>query len=323
MSILNGLSGLASGIGGLLNNAAADATPPVAEPAQRPDAAPAPTAAKPDPYDYTDRYNTALSPDEEARYQAWGKEQAAARADGKNPAADTYDYDMRGFWKSGQSLSDNGHAGDLFKKPNHPTFSNQSQYHGVDGNEGGVWGGGQSGQPWTFTPGATNLQTHDTGDLQRYFEEVEPGNKLILPGAAATQPAASAAASAAGVPAALIPVYQAASKRTGIPVAVLIAQGRQESDFNPNEIGSAGEIGIHQIKPSTALEPGYGVTPIDPKTLKDPVVNINFAASYLRAKAGMGVDFSDPRVVDHALALYNAGGDPHYVSNVRRYMGGA
>ena len=134
-----------------------------------------------DPYDYTNKYNTPLTPAEEARFQAWGQQQAAQRG-GRNPAADVYDYDMRGFWKSGgQFDAGSGHAGDTFKKPNHPTFSTYSQYHGTDGNQGGTWGGGQDGQPWTFTPSTTNLQVHDPGDLQRYFQQVEPGNQLILP----------------------------------------------------------------------------------------------------------------------------------------------
>ena len=53
------------------------------------------------------------------------------------------------------------------------------------------------------------------------------------------------------VPKELLPLYQEASARTGIPVDVLIAQGRQESSFNPNAVGKAGEIGLGQIKPST------------------------------------------------------------------------
>lgn len=141
-----------------------------------------PAQPQADPFDFTGKYNTKLTPAQEAAFQQWGAQQAAQT--GRNPAADTYDYDMRGFWKAGNgnpSFSDNGHAGDLFKKPNHPTFSDQSQYHGVDGNQGGTWGGGQNGQPWTFTPGATNLQVHDAGDLQRYFAQVEKGNQLILP----------------------------------------------------------------------------------------------------------------------------------------------
>ena len=133
-----------------------------------------------DPYDYSARFNTQLTPDQEAAYQAWGQQEALRRG-GRNPASDVYDYDMRGFWKSGQSFADNGHAGDKYKKPNHPTFSNQSQYHGVDGHQGGTWGGGQNGQPWTFTPGATNLQIHDPRALQQYFRDREQGNQLILP----------------------------------------------------------------------------------------------------------------------------------------------
>jgi soluble lytic murein transglycosylase-like protein len=120
-------------------------------------------------------------------------------------------------------------------------------------------------------------------------------------------------------PADLLPIYQAASKRTGIPVEVLLAQAKQESDFNVNAVGSAGEIGLHQIKPSTASEPGFGMQGIDPSSLKNPVVNINFAADYLKARAGKGADFSNPSAVDVALKNFNGGGDPNYVANVRRY----
>lgn len=146
------------------------------------------------------------------------------------------------------------------------------------------------------------------------------------PGAAAATPtdkgtvAVPAGKGTIAVPAALMPIYQAAAARTGIPVAVLIAQGKQESDFNPNAVGSAGEIGIHQIKPSTAADPGYGLKGIDPRTLQDPSANINFAADYLKARAG-NPNFNDPASVDAALAAYNSGGDPNYVANVRRYMG--
>ena len=138
---------------------------------------------------------------------------------------------------------------------------------------------------------------------------------------AAEAGAANAAKGALAVPDALLPIYQAASKRTHIPIDVLIAHGKQESNFNADAVGSAGEIGIHQIKPSTAVSPGYGMKGIDPATLKDPAVNINFAADYLAARAGHP-NFNDPAAVDAALKAYNGGGDPNYVANVRRYMGG-
>lgn len=139
---------------------------------------------------------------------------------------------------------------------------------------------------------------------------------------AATPEKAAQAALASAVPPDLLPIYQAAAKRTGIPVDVLIAQGKQESGFNPDAVGSAGEIGLHQIKPSTALDPGWGLRGIDPATLKDPATNINFAADYLKAKAG-NPNFNDPAVVDAALAAYNGGGDKNYVANVRQHMGAA
>ncbi len=139
--------------------------------------------------------------------------------------------------------------------------------------------------------------------------------------ASAPTPAAAAIAATGSVPPDLLPIYESAAKRTGIPVDVLIAQGKQESGWNPNAVGSAGEIGVMQVKPSTAANPGYGLKPIDPATLKDPAVNIAFAADYLRARAGFGADLSSPAALNRALTAYNGGGDPRYVQNVRQHMG--
>lgn len=163
------------------------------------------------PPDMTTQYNTLLNEQDEAAYQAWGRQQE--QQTGRNPAADTYDYDMRGFWKSGGQFAANGHAGDTFKKPNHPTFSTFSQYNGVDGHIGGAWAGGQNGQPWTFTPSPTNLKMNDAGDLQQYFSQREVGNKLILPANAAAPtaaPAAAASATVAAAPPAPLPIQAAA-----------------------------------------------------------------------------------------------------------------
>lgn len=141
---------------------------------------------------YADQFNTQLTPQEEAAYQAWGQQEAAKRPDHRNPAQDTYDYDMRGFWKSGGQFAQNGHAGDQFKKPNHPTFSSLSQYSTPE-RMGGQWQKQQDGT-WSFAPSQTNLKYNDSGDLQQYFGTVEKGNKLILPqeppGLAPTEPVA-------------------------------------------------------------------------------------------------------------------------------------
>jgi len=122
-----------------------------------------------DPYDFSDRYNTPLSPPEEQQFQAWAAQSGHAN--------DTYDYDLRGMWKSGGSFdAARGHGTDRFKKPNHPTFSDQSQYHGVDGYQGGTWGEG------TFTPTPHNLQMMSPPAMQKYFKEREPDYRLVLPG---------------------------------------------------------------------------------------------------------------------------------------------
>lgn len=85
------------------------------------------------------------------------------------------DYDYGAFKMSGQQQSDNGHYPDTYKLPNHMTFSEESQYSGKDGNEGGHWS--QLGEDrWSFKPGATNYQNHSSDDMQDYFKAVEPGS---------------------------------------------------------------------------------------------------------------------------------------------------
>ena len=125
------------------------------------------------------------------------------------------------------------------------------------------------------------------------------------------------------VPPELLPIYQAASARTGIPADVLIAQTKQESGFNPNATGAAGEIGMAQVMPSTAKSPGFGMAPVDPKALRDPATAINFQADYLKAHLPKGADPTDPVAIAAALKGYNGGGDPNYVANVNRYLPGA
>lgn len=106
----------------------------------------------------------------------WMLQQAAqrTRVPMKTPRPDSgVDYDNQGAYLVQQQLSANGHGSDQFKKPNHPTFSDQSQYNGVAGNIGGTWGDG------TYTPSGTNLGYRSQEELQRYFNQVEPDIKLL------------------------------------------------------------------------------------------------------------------------------------------------
>lgn len=123
---------------------------------------------------FANNYNTKLAAKEEAQFQAW--------AQANNKLGDIADYDMRGAWKSGAAQADNGHFPDTFKKPNHPTFSDQSQYHGATNPNGGQFIGGN----WEDAPGGKSMYTPSAEMVRQpgyvtfmqndYFPKVEPGN---------------------------------------------------------------------------------------------------------------------------------------------------
>lgn len=91
-------------------------------------------------------YDTRLAAGEEAGFQSWKQQNA--------PSDSGMDYDLRGAFKAGVTRDPvTGHMPDTFKKPNHPTFSNESQYGRVPyaaAAKAGSWVGEQyfpAGQP--------------------------------------------------------------------------------------------------------------------------------------------------------------------------------
>jgi len=93
-------------------------------------------------------FDTALTPEEEKEFTAW-KQKYAPRDSGE-------DYDYRGAFKAGEKPGKDGHWTDKFKKPNHPTFSDQSQYAtGENKDKAGTWKGEQYIPP-TSEPKATD-----------------------------------------------------------------------------------------------------------------------------------------------------------------------
>lgn len=118
-----------------------------------------------DPLDYSDRFNTKLSPEDEAKFQEWQK---------ANPRlGNTYDYDSRGFWKAGAEQADNGHGSDQWKKPNHPTFSDQSQYSTAENGKGGSWSKDDDGHD-VFTPSKQNLSLRSADELRETLKTEDP-----------------------------------------------------------------------------------------------------------------------------------------------------
>jgi hypothetical protein len=114
-------------------------------------------------------YNTQLSPEEEAKFPDWKAKYA--------PNDTGQDYDLRGAFRADVTPDpERGHLPDTFKKPNHPTFSDQSMYHGVNGNVGGTWGNDNNKD--FFVPSTTNLENMHPDQLKDYFKRVEPDAEL-------------------------------------------------------------------------------------------------------------------------------------------------
>lgn len=79
-------------------------------------------------------YNTRLSPSEEKDFAGWKAKNA--------PNDSGVDYDLRGAYKAHLEKDiKSGHWSDRFKKPNHPTFSDQSQYAKEAPEKAGHWNG--------------------------------------------------------------------------------------------------------------------------------------------------------------------------------------
>ena len=126
-----------------------------------------------DARDFSSRYNTKLTPEQEQVFQLWAANMSNKL--GRDVLNDLYDYDMRGAFLNGLTPSGNLHWSDKFKKPNHPTFSEGSIYNNVDGYRGGVWSTNGDSTIYTATP--SNMYSQE--ELQDYFNKVEPNAKLV------------------------------------------------------------------------------------------------------------------------------------------------
>ncbi len=139
-------------------------------------------SAPADPLDFSDKFNTAIPVDKQAAFDQYADTQK--QTTGKDPRGDRYDYDVNADWLAGANKDERGHGSDQFKKPNHPTFSDQSIYSGRDGNTGGTWldatTNGQKGRGF-FQPSATNQKYRSPVELQQYFADPRNGDTNITP----------------------------------------------------------------------------------------------------------------------------------------------
>jgi len=106
----------------------------------------------------------------------------------------------------------------------------------------------------------------------------------------------------------------------GVPLALAHAVIRHESNYRPNARGRAGEVGLMQIKPSTARGLGYSGTT---KALYDPETNLRWGMKYLGEAHRLGGG-----EICGTILKYNAGHaarrmNPRssaYCASVKRHM---
>ena len=109
------------------------------------------------------QFDTQLSPELEKTYREWMQHIAHTKEKGM-AVDDNYtgtNYDYRGWFKKYGPLakSKGEHFNDEFKKPNHPSFSDGSQYSKPGTPlQGGVWQGQQYnvGESKSFVPSTLN-----------------------------------------------------------------------------------------------------------------------------------------------------------------------
>lgn len=90
-------------------------------------------------------------------------------------------------------------------------------------------------------------------------------------------------------------IFKEAAKKYGVSESLLKAVAKAESDFNPNDVSSAGAIGVMQLMPSTAKELGVK----DPYDAEQNIMGgAKLIAAHLKKYNGD---------VKLALAAYNAG----------------
>ena len=101
---------------------------------------------------FSDRFNTRLSKKDRPNFELWS---ITPNQDNRIPLNDIGAYDVQGYWKDyikkGINPNDvDNHGPDTYKKPNHPTFSNESKYSNIRW-EGGSWEENGAYNPSDFT----------------------------------------------------------------------------------------------------------------------------------------------------------------------------
>jgi soluble lytic murein transglycosylase-like protein len=101
----------------------------------------------------------------------------------------------------------------------------------------------------------------------------EASSSLVLPATIGSPPAATTAKRTL-----YLPMLEVAARQHGVPAELVDAVAFAESGYDPSAIGTAGEVGIMQVMPSTAAMLGFNGTRAQ---LAEPETNIRYGVEYL------------------------------------------
>ena len=130
-----------------------------------------------------------------------------------------------------------------------------------------------------------------TGDVYKYKDVADESNNSIKKSSGSSRTTSASSMKKTKYDS----YFKAAAKKYNVSESLLKAIAKAESNFNPNDVSSAGAIGIMQLMPETAA--GLGV-----KNPYDPKQNIMGGAKCISLKLK---EFNGN--VRLALAAYNAG----------------
>lgn len=127
----------------------------------------------PEPVDPS-HYDTPLTKGQEEKFQDWKSKMA--------PNDSGEDYDLRGaFLNDIRPDEKTGHWPDTFKKPNHPTFSDESMYAGERPDLAGRWQGDVYIPPLPITPIGLSNNTKTKPSVFRDKLDTETNNSIVDP----------------------------------------------------------------------------------------------------------------------------------------------
>ncbi len=194
--------------------------------------------------------------------------------------------------------------------------------------------GGDEQEPVKVASASDGAASGDTGEAQVVAAtEIDPSAPVMpapsdAAGSAeqeteATNEARAAKVGGARVGGGLEKLIATRAAEHGVPLALARAVITVESNFDPSVTGSAGEIGLMQIKPATARGIGYAGSS---KALYDPDTNLRWGMKYLAGAydlAGGDICGTIMRYQGGHYASHMTSASTSYCARVKRLMGRA